>query len=148
MSPHPTILGYLGRALSLEFSAVQQFLATARLLESRGIDAAAQRFQTEAREEMEHVERIIGRMLALGAAPNASQLRPVRVDGSLTELVLSAVELERDITDFYARAVADALAIQAHEDRLFFDQLLQEERHHLVEAETWYRELTNPGGQR
>ena len=142
MSSDPTVLGYLGRALSLEFSAVQQFLSTARLLDTRGIDVAAKRFHQEATEEMGHVERLINRMLALGVAPNTSQLRPVRLNGSLPELVLNALEFEREITAFYEGAVAHCLAVQEHDSRVFFEQLLQEERHHLVEFETWYGELT------
>ncbi|MFO8154910.1 MAG: ferritin-like domain-containing protein [Pseudomonadota bacterium] len=144
MTPDPTVLGYLGRALSLEFSVVQQFLATARLLETRGIESAAKRFQAEATEEMGHVERLISRMLALGVAPNTSQLRPVRLTGTLPELVNHALDLEREITGFYTRAVAHCSSVQAYEDRLFFDQLLQEERHHLAEFEQWYGELTTP----
>ena len=56
------ILGYLGRALSLEFSAVQMYSTQARLVASWGLDGPAARLVAEAREEMGHVERIIDRM--------------------------------------------------------------------------------------
>lgn len=36
-APHPRILGYLGRALSLELTAVQQYMTQASLLELWGM---------------------------------------------------------------------------------------------------------------
>jgi bacterioferritin len=44
------------------------------------------RLGAEVREEMGHVERIIARMLALGVASNASQLRPATVGPDLLNL--------------------------------------------------------------
>ena len=81
------VLGYLGRGLSLEFSAVQLYSTQARLVAYWGLSAAAERLRHEAEEELQHTDRIIERMLALGAAPNASQLRPVRLGENLVEML-------------------------------------------------------------
>lgn len=133
----PTVLGYLGRALSLELSAVQQYLALAKLLDLRGMSKAGEKFRHEAQEEMEHAERIIGRMLALGAAPNASHLRPCRLDGALPQLLKHAADLEQEIIGFYAQAVRYCSQSQDHENRLFFETLLAEEQHHGAEIDAW-----------
>ncbi|NNJ90420.1 MAG: bacterioferritin, partial [Gammaproteobacteria bacterium] len=53
------VLGYLGRALSLELSAVQLYTTQARLVSIWGLDKAADRLRQEAQEETEHAERII-----------------------------------------------------------------------------------------
>jgi bacterioferritin (cytochrome b1) len=63
---HPRVLGYLGRALSLELSAVQQYMTQASLVELWGLADAAERFRHETVEEMQHAERIVKQMLALG----------------------------------------------------------------------------------
>ena len=73
---HPRVLGYLGRALSLELSAVQQYMTQASLVELWGDRESADRFRQETVEELQHAERIVKRMLAVGVAPAASQLRP------------------------------------------------------------------------
>ena len=138
---NPVILGYLGRALSLELSAVQQFLATARLLEVRQFSAEAERFRQDAKEEMVHVERIISRMLSLGCAPNASQLRPTRLEGTLPELISQALVVERDIVSFYQSAVNYCIQANELEHKLFFEAFYLEEKAHAEEAESWFREV-------
>ena len=137
MTQDPAILGYLGRALSFELSAVQQYLSLAKLLEHRGMPQAGEQFRHEAQEEMEHAERIIGRMLALGVAPGASQLRPVRLDGSLPQLMQHAGQMEAEIVNFYAQAVHYCSRVQDHENRIFFETLLREEQEHASSLDTW-----------
>ncbi len=141
MMQDPTVLGYLGRALSLEMSAVQQYLALARLLEVRGMTKAGEKFRHEAQEEMEHAERIMGRMLALGVAPGSSQLRPVRLDGSLPQLMQHVSQLEHQAVSFYAQAVSHCERSQDPENRMFFATLLQEEQQHASDMDAWRQQI-------
>ncbi len=142
MAQDPVILGYLGRALSFEFSAVQQYLSLGRMLSLRGMPQVGDKFRLEAQEEMEHAERIIGRMLAVGVAPSASNLRPARLDGSLPELIQHTVNLETEIVNFYAQAVQYCQRMQDHENRIFFAALLKEEQQHATGLQEWWREIS------
>ena len=135
------ILGYLGRALSLELSAVQQYLTLSRLLHARGLQDGAEKFRQEALGEMEHAERIIGRLLSLGVAPNASQLRPVKLGHSLGDLIEQAKVLEAEIVRFYENAVTCCIRVQDNDNRLFFEKLLAEEREHVGEFLTWQQQI-------
>lgn len=141
MTPDPVILGYLGRTLSFELSAVQQYLSLARLLELRGMPQAGEKFRHEAQEEMQHAERIIGRMLALGVAPNASRLRPARLDGALPQLMQHVTDLETEIVNFYAQAVHHCSRTRDHENRIFFEALLLEEQRHASGIDGWRQEI-------
>ncbi|KPJ97141.1 MAG: bacterioferritin, partial [Gammaproteobacteria bacterium SG8_15] len=85
--PDQKVLGYLGRALSLELSAVQQYTTQARLVATWGLSEAAASLRKEAEEELQHADRIIERMLAIGVAPNASQLRSVKLAADLFALL-------------------------------------------------------------
>jgi bacterioferritin len=114
------VLGYLGRALSLELSAVQLYSTQARLVAMWGLSDAAERMRHEAQEEMGHAERIIERMLAHGVAPNASMLRPVRLGGDLRELLLVDQAFERELVDLYADAVLHCLRVGNLDDRAVF----------------------------
>lgn len=143
MTQDPAILGYLGRALSFELSAVQQYLSLARLLEMRGVKQAGEKFRHEAHEEMEHAERIIARMMALGYAPNASCLKPPRLDGALPQLMQHATELEREIVGFYTEAVRYCGRVQDYENRVFFEKLLADEQQHAQGFETWLNEIVD-----
>ena len=135
------VLGYLGRALSLELSAVQLYSTQARLVANWGLDKAAERLRQEAQEEMQHVERIIARMLARGVAPNASQLRPVSIGEDLLALLQANQKFEMELVTLYRDAVEHCRYTGNTNDQLFFQALLDEEREHAVEFETWINSL-------
>jgi len=138
------ILGYLGRALSLELSAVQLYSTQARLVATWGLDEPARRLRAEVFEEMQHAERIIARMLALGVAPNASQLRPVRVGGDLQALLRADYEFEVELVQLYLDAATHGARVGSHDDRVFFHALLEEEQAHARELIHWIQELERP----
>ena len=144
MSPthgDPRVLGYLGRALSLELSAVQLYSTQARLVASWGLDEPARRLREESREEMEHVERVIARMLALGAAPNASQLRPVRLGGDLVALLQADYDFELELVQLYHDAATYCARSAHRDDRIFFETLFKQEQAHAMELTDWIKKL-------
>jgi len=137
----PKVLGYLGRALSLELSAVQQYSTQARLVAAWGLNDASASFDKEAEEELQHANRIIDRMLAVGVAPNASQLRPVKVAANLFELLRLNQQLESDIIQLYRSATRYCASRGDHDSRLFFEELLREEQQHHADLEMWIKRL-------
>lgn len=141
---HPQTLGYLGRALSLEFSAVQTYLTQGSLAESWGLAEAADRFRAETVEEMRHAERLVQHMLALGVAPNASALRPAAVGRSLRDLLLQDARLESEIVGLYAQALAFSHRIGDQASAALFQSLLADEVHHAREIDDWLAELEGP----
>jgi len=143
-SVHPRILGSLGRALSLELSAVQQYMTQASLVALWGDAEAAERFRRETVEEMRHAERIVQRMLALGVAPAASQLRPADTASDLAGLLRHDAALEDELIHHYGEAVRFCLLTGDRENEVFFRELWQEEREHGEDLVRWQRDL---GGQ-
>ena len=140
----PRILGYLGRALSLELSAVQLYSTQARLAATWGLDEPARRLRDEAHEEMQHVERIIARMLALGVAPSASQLRPALVGPDLLSLLQADYAFELELVQLYLDAARLGARIGCRDDRVFFQALLEEEQAHARELIAWIQRLDRP----
>jgi bacterioferritin len=141
------ILGYLGRSLSLELSAVQLYSTQARLVATWGLDEPARRLREEAREEMGHVERIIARMLALGVAPNASQLRPALLGPDLRSLLQADYGFEIELVQLYLDAATHGARIGSYDDRVFFQTLLEEEQAHARELIEWMQALERPIGE-
>jgi bacterioferritin len=140
-SIHPRTLGYLGRALSLEYSAVQQYMTQAALCNAWGLDEAAERFRQETVEEMRHADRIVKRMLGLGVAPNASQLRPAGVARNLVDLLLQDAVLEAEIVALYDEAARFCERIGDVGNAAFFGDLLREETEHAGEIQNWLESL-------
>ncbi len=141
---HPRTLGYLGRALSLELSAVQQYMTQASLAEAWGLSEAAERLRAETVEEMQHAERIIQRMLALGVAPNASQLRPAGVARNLIDLLRQDALLETEIVALYQEASLFCQRVGDLANAEFFATLLDEEAAHAEEIAQWLAALGVP----
>lgn len=142
----PRVLGYLGRALSLELSAVQLYSTQARLLGAWGLAEASEQMRTEATEELGHADRIIGRMLALGVSPGASQLRPVRLGRNLQELLVHDHAFETELVNLYSQATRHCARVGDHDSRLFFEALLNEERSHAQALEQWLKEIEQADG--
>lgn len=134
---NPRVLGYLGRALSHELSAVQQYLTQSKLVEAWGLLEAAGRLRDEAAEEMGHAERIVERMIALGAAPSASQLRQAQFGASLAECLHKNHRVEMDAIALYEDAVRYCRRIQDRDNGAFFEALWNEELAHGREMAQW-----------
>ena len=142
---HPRVLGYLGRALSLEFSAVQQYMTQASLVELWGDGESAARFRSETVEEMQHAERLVQRMLSLGVAPAASQLRPVAHAANLVGLLRLNLVLENDLIHHYAEAVRFCVLVGDGDNEALFRSLWSDEQHHGEDLGAWLRSLgSNP----
>jgi bacterioferritin len=142
---HPRVLAYLGRALSLELTAVQQYMTQASLVGLWGDDASAERFREETVEEMEHAERIVQHMLKLGVAPAASQLQPVTHAPDLVGLLEQNADLEEQLINHYSEASRFCELIHDEANGTFFTALLEDEQHHGQELEAWLQQL---GGRR
>lgn len=138
------VLGYLGRALSLELSAVQLYSTQARLVETWGLTEVAEKFRKEANEEMAHADRIISRMLALDVAPNASQLRPVRLGKTLLDLLQYDHMFENELIGLYENATQHCARVGDYENRMFFEGLLKEEQEHASGLVEWIQKVQQP----
>ena len=136
---HPRVLGYLGRALSLELTAVQQYMTQASLAETWGDADTARRLREETVEEMQHAEKIVQRMLALGVAPAASQLRPAAHARDLAGLLRQNLLLEGDLVNHYAEAARFCLLIGDDANEAFFRDLWSDEQHHADAIARWLR---------
>lgn len=141
---HPRVLGYLGRALSLELTAVQQYMTQASLLEIWGNAEAAKRFREETVEELRHAEKLVQRMLSLGVAPAASQLQPVAHAPDLPGLLRHNSAMEAELINHYAEAVRFCVQIGDGENEACFRELWRDEQSHGEELAIWLRQL---GGQ-
>jgi bacterioferritin len=145
---HPRVLGFLGRALSLELAAVQQYMTQASLLSLWEQSEAADLFRRETVEEMKHAERIVQRMLYLGVAPGASQLHPVETAADLEGLLRLNIGLESVLIQHYAEALRFCILIGDGENEAFFRALWSEELQHGEELARWLQQLAaGPQGQ-
>lgn len=134
------ILGYLGRALSLEFSAGQHYLAQASLSKFRNETNFAEGFITLANEEFQHANLITDRMVAQGALPAGSVLRPATATSNVIEALRSCEEREVALIQLYHEAAQYCNNFGAKEDFALFSRLLEEEQSQLARVNAWIEE--------
>lgn len=144
---HSRVLADLGRALSLELSAVQHYLTLAVLLDAWGDSTSADRFRRETVEEMQHAERLVKRMVSLGVAPGASALQPARHASDLAGLLRLSLALEEELIAHYREAVALCQRLGDSDNQAFFQQLWLEEQQHGVALDTWLSNLESAPGR-
>jgi bacterioferritin len=141
----PRIIGYLGRAITHEFSAAQQYLAQSRLVALWGMEAESADFRKDAHEEMGHADLLIARMLQHGSVPGGSQLAPVRVGRSLTDLLVQNRGMELDAIRLYEEAKTYCQRRRALEDAQLFERILNDEIAHVREIDAKMAGLVNRG---
>lgn len=144
---HPRVLGYLGRALSLELTAVQQTMTQAALVQRWGLAAAAEQLRHFTVAELRQADVLVQRMLALGVAPASSQLRPAAHGPDLAALLRQNILLEDDLVNLYAEAVRFCLWIDDAASEQLFRQLWIEAQQHAEQLTAWLDSLTeSPAG--
>ncbi|OOC10108.1 MULTISPECIES: ferritin-like domain-containing protein [Thioalkalivibrio] len=131
----PRIVGYLNRAVAHEMSAVQQYMAQARLTALWGMAELSDSLRREAQEELEHADRLMTRLMHYGLAPPGGQLAPVRLGRSVRQLMEYNRALELDAVRMYEEAMAYCRRTGAREDAALFSALLDEEWEHVREID-------------
>ena len=141
MHTDPRLSGYLGRALSHEMAAVQQYLLQAKLTGMWGMSAQSAQFRRDVGEELVHAERLMERMLILGIPCNATQLPPTRPGRTLAEMLHIDRELEIEAIRLYEEAVLYCGRRQDRETQALMQAILEDELGHLRELDQQLSEL-------
>lgn len=135
MSSHPRVISYLQRAVSHEFSAVQQFTLQAVLAESWNLAALANELRTGAREELEHAEAFIGHLVRLGITPSVSQPRLPPIGRAHAELLQHGLATEVAAVRLYEEAAQFCLRAGDTVHHALFARILGDEQQHQQDLE-------------
>jgi len=130
MQGDPKVIEALNVALKMELTAVNQYVLHARMLDNWGYGARGRHEMSEAREEMQHMDRLIQRILLLNGLPNLQDIGKLLVGQDLKEVIECDLRLEREAIEFYKKAIP--LCEQAHDfvSRDLLIALLADEEQH------------------
>ncbi|SMP44491.1 bacterioferritin [Neorhodopirellula lusitana] len=127
----PQTLQNLQQALSMELTATHQYQLHAAVLDDWGMDLLATQMRSELREELDHSEAFLVRILFLKGEPKLElEKTPVQAK-SLKEMFETDLKDEQEAINFYTEA-----SIQASEDhdigtRQLFERIALEEEGHM-----------------
>ncbi len=130
MSSQTRSIEHLQQALSMEMTAIQQYLLHAHVLEDWGLDRLGARMREEMQEELGHAGRFIDRILYLGGAPAVTaQKQPVKAE-TLPALFRSDLKEEQGAIAFYSDAARAAGEDADIGTRVLFEQIVVDEEGH------------------
>ncbi len=86
-------------------------------------------FEDIAIDEMKHAEKIAERLFYLGGIPTTKPT-PIKVGGSLKEMVEADLEAENEAIDIYKEIIALASEKEDSTTRLLFEEILTAEEEH------------------
>ncbi len=121
----------LQKALSMELTAIHQYLLHAHVLDDWGLDMLAARMREEMQEELGHASRFIERILFLDATPEVSAAKAPRRAEDLQTLFESDLREEQGAIEFYTEAARAATEDADIGTRTLFETILLDEEGHM-----------------
>ncbi len=137
MKGNPGVIDVLNELLSVELTAVHQYMLHARMCENWGYARLWKKIHEESREELEHADHLIERILYLEGAPNVQTLGNVRPGASVHEQLRIDLDLETGAAAALNRAIETCLKAGDNGSAELLEQLLDdtEEHAHWLESQ-------------
>jgi bacterioferritin len=136
MQGSPRVIELLNEALTAELTAVNQYFIASKMAADWGYAKLAKEYYDESLGEMKHAEALIERVLFLEGTPNMQRLFSVRVGENVIEQFRANLDMERDAVERYQRGIALCTEEGDPGTRVLLEGFLQDEEHHVDEAES------------
>jgi bacterioferritin len=130
------VIDFLNRALRHELTAISQYWLHYRLLENWGYRALAKLWREDALEEMDHADRLIGRIIFLEGHPNLQTLDPLHIGQNIKEVLDADLALEMSARALYQEAATHCHSVRDYVTRDMFEELMRQEEEHIDFLET------------
>ena len=105
MKGNEKLLKTLNDLLADELTAISQYMVHSEMCESWGYDKLHKAIEHQAKEEMEHAEWLIRRILFLEGKPGMSKLNQIRIGKDVPEIVGKDEEAEAGAVKAYNDAI-------------------------------------------
>jgi bacterioferritin len=136
MRGDPQVIDALNELLAGELTAVHQYMLHAWMCENWGYERLFKKIHDESRDELNHAEEIIERILYLEGEPNVQRLGNVSPGTSVHEQLTLDYELEKGVVAALNRAIALATKLGDNGTHELLEDLLEETEEHAHWLET------------
>lgn len=130
MTDRSKVLDDLQTALSMELSAVNQYLLHAHVVEDWGLDRLAGKMREEMTEELGHVDAYMRRIMFLNGTPKVEMAKTPQRAQALKDLFAADLADEEEAIAFYTRAAQAAAEAGDIGTRQLFEQTAIDEEGH------------------
>jgi len=129
------LVGELNKGAAREITAIIQYSYHHVMAEGMESPALSEMFEKVALQEMDHLEEFADRIKYLGGVPTTKP-NPIKVGGTLKQMVENDLELEYQAIRLYKGQVAIAKEIGDTTTRLMLEKILTTEEEHADKWET------------
>ncbi len=123
-------LDHLQQALSMELTAIHQYLLHAHVLDDWGLDKLAGKMREEMHEELGHAGAFLERILFLNGDPEVEATKTPQRAASLQAMFEADLEEEKGAIAFYSRASMAAAEVGDLGSRALFERTAIDEEGH------------------
>ncbi len=147
MRGDPKVIEFLNKALRHELTAVNQYWLHYRILDNWGFKDLAKTWRKESIEEMQHADLLVARILFLEGQPSMQSLDQLRIGKSVKEVLQCDLAAEVDARKLYLEAAQYCMSANDRVSKNLFEQLTQDEEHHIDFLETQLELIAQVGAE-
>jgi len=131
MKGNTRLIGALNGLLADELTAISQYMVHSEMCDSWGFEKLHKAIETQAKEEMQHAESLIKRILFLEGTPVLSKLHQIKIGKDVKQMVANDEQSELDAIHSYNGAIALAGDVNDQASADLLTGILKMEETHL-----------------
>ncbi len=137
MKGHEKILECLNSLLADELTAINQYMVHSEMCDDWGYGRLHEAVEKRAMEEMEHAEKLIGRILFLEGQPIVSNLRQIHIGPDVERQIRNDWTSEDEAIKAYNEGIALSVELGDNGTRALLESILADEEDHIdwIEAQ-------------
>jgi bacterioferritin len=148
MKAKPGVVDLLNTSLTIELTAINQYILAAKQCLNWGFPRLHARFRSVSFEEMKDSEELIDHILYLEGLPNLQRLNTVRVGQNVTELYEAGLALEMGAVEHLRQAISHCAEVGDFTTRAMFEEMIVDEEKHVDLFETQLDAIRTVGLER
>ncbi|MEM8811312.1 MAG: bacterioferritin [Pseudomonadota bacterium] len=148
MKGEPEVIERLNEALRLELGAINQYWLHYRLLDDWGFTKLAKKEREESIEEMQHADKLVGRIIFLEGHPNLQTIAPLYIGQDVKEVLECDLKGEYEARASYKKSREICSEKGDYVTMAIFEELLADEEGHIDFLETQLDLLEKLGVER
>ncbi|GAA0982585.1 bacterioferritin [Acrocarpospora macrocephala] len=141
------IIALLNEQLTSELTAINQYFLHAKMQENWGFTKLASYTRAESFDEMKHAEKLTDRILFLEGLPNYQKLFTLHIGQTVREQIQADLDLELGVVQRLRPGIALMRERGDIVSALLFEEILEDEEHHIDYLETELELMDTLGDQ-
>jgi bacterioferritin len=135
----------LNQLLADELTAISQYMVHSEMCDNWGYQKLHKAIEAQAVDEMHHAEWLIQRILFLEGMPIVSELNPIKIGGTVPDIVVGDMDAELGAVRAYNDAIALARQVSDQATADLLTKILKMEEGHVDWAEVQRDQIEQMG---